>query len=125
MPPEAVRWDTMTQAQKHDFMSATVMPRMRALFVARDPHRYAKVTCATCHGRDGPARGYRMPNPALLLEPSPWNTGAAPPDGAPSEQDAFMARVIAPELGRLLGRGSGTAARAPEAGCFACHTRDE
>ena len=111
-------WEGLTPPERLEAMRERVTPRMRALFVAEDPHRYARFTCATCHGRDGPARAYRMPNPDLLLEPTPWNTAASPdPARAPSARDAFMARVVAPELARLLGR--------PGAGCFACHAREE
>jgi cytochrome c553 len=113
-------WDELPPAARLAAMRASVTQRMRALFVAEDPHRYARFACATCHGRDGPARGYRMPNPDLLLEPTPWNTGPSPdPAQAPSARDAFMARVVAPEMGRLLGR------RDAASGCFACHTREE
>ena len=51
---------------------------------------------------------------------------SAAPEAAPSELDAFMARVVAPEMARLLGR---TPARergvASPSRCFTCHTADE
>lgn len=101
-------------------MNERVTPRMRALFVAHDPHRYAKFSCAACHGKRGPEHAYRMPNPELLLEPTAWNTTPAPePSRAPSEMDAFMARVVAPEMTHLLGRAPSTST------CFICHTREE
>ncbi len=113
-------WDELPPSDRLTFMEAKVTPRMRDLFVAEDSHRYPKFACATCHGRDGPSRGYRMPNPSLLLEPTEWNTAPAPdPSRAPSATDAFMARVVAPELARLLGRAPA------QGGCFVCHTREE
>ncbi|HRG97210.1 MAG TPA: hypothetical protein PLR99_13245 [Polyangiaceae bacterium] len=113
-------WDELPPTERLAAMRVSVTPRMRALFVAEDPHRYARFACETCHGRDGPARSYRMPNPDLLLEPTPWNTASSPdPARAPSARDAFMARVVAPEMARLLGRPEGAS------GCFVCHTREE
>lgn len=115
--PTSAPWASMTRDQKLSFMATAVMPRMKERFVAADPHRYARMDCTTCHGQDGAKRGWAMPNPDLLLEPTPWNTGAAPPSEAPSRFDAFMAREIAPEMNRLLGARGGTGA-----GCFRCHT---
>lgn len=111
----------MSKEQRLEYMTSTVMPRMKALFVAYDPHRYARMTCATCHGADGRERGWAMPNGDLLLEPSPWNTTGAAPADAPSERDAFMARSVAPEMARLLGRPYGPSSQTGF-GCFGCHT---
>lgn len=110
--PVGERWDAMSKERKLEYMNTTVMPRMKAAFVNFDPHRYAKIDCATCHGRDGAERGYTK-NPDLLLEPTPWNTASADPATAPSPMDAFMAGVVAKEMGGLVGR---------PVGCFGCHT---
>jgi len=76
------------------------------VFTEYDRHRYPDVTCATCHGADGEKRGWKMPNPDLLLEVEPMHTG---------ELDKFMREKVSPEMARLLGR-------APD--CFSCHTPD-
>lgn len=112
-PVAGERWDAMSKERKLEYMDATVMPRTKAAFVAYDPHRYAKLDCVSCHGREAATRGYAMPNPDLLLEPTPWNTTSADPATAPSPMDAFMAGVVTKEMGRLVGR--------PFA-CFGCHT---
>ena len=112
--PSTTPWDSMTTEQRHEYMRVTVMPRISAAFVAFDPHRYAKLDCSTCHGKTGPERGWAMPNPDLLLEPSKWNTATTPDAAsATSRMDAFMAGTVARELSSLVGRPRG---------CFACHT---
>jgi len=111
--PAGERWDAMTKEQRHEHMKADVMPRMTAAFVAFDPHRYARLDCATCHGKTGPQRGWAMPNPELLLEPSPWNSAATPdPASASSPMERFMAATVVKELSAAVGRPTG---------CFACH----
>lgn len=102
----------MSKERKLEYMNTTVMPRMKSVFVTFDPHRYLKIDCATCHGRGAEAHGYAMPNPDLLLEPSPWNTTGAKASTAPSHMDAFMAGVVVKEMARLVDR---------PVGCFGCH----
>lgn len=116
--PGPTSWDSMSGEQKLQYMESTVMPRMKALFESYDPHRFSRMTCKSCHGADGAQRRWITPSPELLLEETKWNTGAAAPDAAPSEFDAFMARSVGPEMAKLLGRPYG----APNGfGCFGCH----
>ncbi|MBK7581650.1 MAG: hypothetical protein IPI67_15760 [Myxococcales bacterium] len=110
----------MSSNQKLEYMETTVMPRMSALFREYDPHRFPRLTCERCHGPDGARRGWAMPSPELLLEETPWNTGAASPDAAPSKFDAFMASRVAPEMAKLLRASPGS--RPDGSGCFGCHT---
>jgi len=104
-PP--ARWDAMSTEQKHVYMTETVMPEVKALFGAWDPHRYRKMTCATCHGH----AGFAMPNGDLLLEPEAVTTSAS------TDMGAFMHERVAPTMARLLGR--------PTYDCFGCHVADE
>jgi hypothetical protein len=122
-PAADERWDAMSKERKLAYMKETVMPRMKAIFVAYDPHCYAEMRCETCHGEGAEARGYAMPSADQLLEPTPWNTTSARAESAPSEFDAFMAKDVAPEMARLLGRPFVPSARSGE-GCFACHAVD-
>lgn len=101
-----VHYADMSRAQKLAFMHDTVMPQMKAVFVEFDRHRYANMSCATCHGQDGEKRGYKMPSPDLLLETEPTHTG---------EIDKFMHEKVAPEMARMLGT---------KPDCFSCHTPD-
>ncbi len=115
-PIASVPWDSMSMQQRHDYMKSTVTPRMAAAFTGYDPHRYPTLTCASCHGKSGAEQGWAMPNPDLLLEPSPWNMAPTPdPAHATSRMDTFMAGTVATEMSALLGRPSG---------CFACHTAE-
>ncbi len=66
--PATVAWDSMNPAQKLAYMKTTVLPRMKALFMEYDPHRYPKMDCVPCHSADR-ARGWKMPNPDLTLDP--------------------------------------------------------
>lgn len=90
-------------------MERTVMPEMRAVFSEHDAARFAKMSCATCHGADGEARRWKMPNPDLLLEEHDVATPHA-------RMNAFMRDRVTPEMARLLGR--------PTFDCFGCHTLD-
>ena len=112
-PAASVRWDAMSKEDKLAYMTTTVTPRMKSAFMAFDPHRYPKLDCTTCHGPGGAERGWAMPNPDLLLEPSPWTTAGADAARAPSHMDAFMSGIVAKEMGSLVGRPFG---------CFGCHT---
>ena len=115
-PAGAPGWEAMTARQRHEYMKSVVTPRMAAVFVAFDRHRYPKVDCLTCHGETGPKRGWVMPNPDLLLEPSPWNSATSPdPASASSPMERFMATAVVGELSALVGR---------PAGCFACHSAE-
>ncbi len=116
-PPRA--WDSMSTHDRLEYMKSTVTPRMAAVFRAYDRHRFPQLTCDNCHGPDGAQHGWTL-NPDLLLEPTPWNQGAAPPAAAPSKFDNFMARSVTPEMARLLGRPEGAGPHA--FGCFGCHT---
>jgi mono/diheme cytochrome c family protein len=111
----------MSKDEKLAYMTDVVMPRMKAVFVAYDPHRFAKMSCAGCHGADGEKRGWVMSASDLLLEPTPWNSGSAAPGRAPSEFDAFMAKSVTPEMAKLMGREVG-APNQGGFGCFGCHT---
>ena len=45
-----IDWVGMTHAERRDYMQTVVMPKAKELFVAFDPARYEKMSCATCHG---------------------------------------------------------------------------
>jgi cytochrome c553 len=106
--PTATRWADMTREQRHAYMEGAVMPATKQLFATFDHGRYARMTCATCHGKDGEARRWRMPNPDLLLEIEAVN--------APGDVNDFMRSKLTPEMARLLGR--------PSFDCYGCHTLD-
>jgi len=55
-------WPTLTWEQRYEFMVEVTEPEMAAMFRAFDPVAYPDVTCVTCHGADGAAVDYAMPN---------------------------------------------------------------
>ena len=111
----AIPWSQRSFAEKRDTMVSTVLPDMKALFVAYDSHRYAKMSCATCHGPDAQRLGYLMPNPDLLLDRAEADAAV---NNAPSStaMARFMATQVDPAMKRLLGKDTS------RPGCFGCHT---
>ncbi len=106
--PRTRSWDAMSYDERLAYMQTTFTPAMERVFARFDEHRYPKTTCATCHGADGEARRYKMPNPDLLLED--------PREAMHHDElERFMKEQVTPELSRLLGKKSD---------CFACHTLD-
>jgi len=98
-----------------------VQPRMKAIFMEFDSHRYPKMECNLCHSSDR-AVGWKMPNPDLIVEEA-CISGEA--DRLYGSEDAaiamrkmtkFMKERVQPEMARLLGRRTYD--------CFGCHTKD-
>ena len=53
----------MTFAQKKAYMKAAVMPTMKPVFQEFDAVKFKTFTsCATCHGKDGAERKFKMPS---------------------------------------------------------------
>src|SRR5690242_7271792 len=73
-PPE-VAWKDMTKEQKLKFMKAVVNPKMRTVFQKFDPKTFEKFGCATCHGKDGKDREFKMPNPKADIHALPDSPG--------------------------------------------------
>lgn len=123
-PARQVAWPAMSDDEKLEYMTKVVMPEMKSLFVTFDARRFPKMTCATCHGKDGPARGWKMPNPDLLLEIEAVTPTAsqAQHHGSPAMDD-FMRGKVAPRMAALLGRSPSDPAK-PGAECWVCHTLD-
>jgi cytochrome c553 len=69
-PPE-VAWKDMNKDQRMKFMKAVVNPKMKVVFQTFDAQKFAKFGCATCHGKDGKDREFKMPNPNADIHPLP------------------------------------------------------
>jgi hypothetical protein len=130
------------------FMEQDVMPWARRVLgpVVGGAER---VTCATCHGRDGEARAWAMPAVAELPYPKvragglegteryawqsadPQLRNAVYADLAQDDRQAtaaYMRQVVMPEMARMLGRPAYDFARSYESnrtrfafGCYHCH----
>ncbi len=110
----------MSFTDRRHYMKTVVMPKMKEVFVAFDASRYAKMTCATCHG-DGATEGsFRMPNPGLPRLPTT-------PDGFKklmSDKPAisqFMLTKVKPAMAKLLGVPEMTPENKTGFGCLSCH----
>ncbi len=129
------------------FMQRDVMPVARRILgpLKGGPER---VTCFTCHGDDGPARGWQMPAVQALPEPQfrlagleRYNRGLDPQIrnaiyGYLAHEDkqttaAYMRGVVMPEMARLLGRPAYDFTQSYEynraraaVGCYHCHQVD-
>lgn len=125
-----VAWSAMSPEQKSAYMRTTVLPRMKAVFMEFDPHRYPKMDCAPCHAPEAITRGWKMPNPDLLLDPScltgtPRSLyGSESAAKAMATMDRFMRERVQPEMAALLGRPPYDPATQKGFDCFGCHTPD-
>ncbi len=123
-----VRWDAMSAPQKTAYMEQVVLPRMRAVFTEFDPHRYPRMGCTPCHEADSATRGWKMPNPDLLVSKACISGSAQSLYGseaaaaAMAKMTAFMRTRVQPEMASLLGKPADQEATGEGFGCFDCHT---
>jgi len=110
-------WATMSRAEKMGFMEDTVLPEMQRMFRAFDARKFARFTCATCHGANARAVNFRMPNGLDPLTPSriPARYTSQRP------MDVFMTRRVLPRMAQLLGKPVYTPQTQAGFGCFGCH----
>jgi hypothetical protein len=112
----------MNRGQRLDFMIKTVMPKMKAMFVAFDKKRFARMDCATCHGEGVTDTSFSLPNSELpkLLEPDLF----AKHRQATPEITKFMLEHVEPEMGALLEVPDFDPATRKGLSCYLCHTRE-
>lgn len=121
-------WSAMTGAERAQYMQDVVMPRMRAVFAEFDPHRYPKMGCVPCHSTDK-ARGWKMPNPDLLVAESCISGtsdrlyGSEAAAQAMTRMTDFMRHRVQPEMSALLG-GHYDPDHDGFQPCFGCHTME-
>jgi hypothetical protein len=124
-PAKTIDWDKMSKAEKKKYMKSTVLPEMKKVFVAFDAKKFAKVTCATCHG-DGATDGkFKMPNPKLPKLPQPTNRdGFMALNAKKPEMVKFMGTQVKPNIARLLGKPEWSPTNPTGYGCYGCHTKE-
>lgn len=128
-PAAMVPWDSMNRDQKMAYMKSTVAPRMKAIFMEYDPHKYPKMDCVPCHTSNR-AVGWKMPNPDLALDPSCISGEASSIYGseeaaaATAKMNAFMRERVQPAMAALLGRPSYDATTRKGFDCFGCHVAE-
>jgi hypothetical protein len=117
-----IDWVGMTHAERRDHMRTVVMPKAKELFVAYDPARYAKMSCATCHGDGADDGTFKMPNPKLPKLPSS-------PEGfkqliaAKPAACQFMLVKLKPTMAALLGMPVFNPDTRTGFGCMNCHAK--
>ncbi len=98
-------WAEMNREDREMYMVGKVMPIMNELFQRQYGSRYPEsgITCATCHGEDGPARGFAMPSAHLMPLPAYGSPASAALARSMPESIAFMRDTVTPTMGTLLG----------------------
>jgi cytochrome c553 len=119
---EHIPWRNMTRGERIDFMVTTVLPTMKAEFVAFDAKRFARMDCATCHGDGVETASYALPNPKLprLLEPDLF----AKHRQLTPETTRFMLEKVEPKLAALLEVPEFDPATRKGLSCYNCHPRE-
>jgi len=115
-------WAKMNTEQRFEFMQKVVVPEMTTLFQKQDPD--AKVSCATCHGKDAGDVKFKMPNGL-----APLNVADFPLDESEDPKIAasarFMREEVVPAMAGLLEVELRSEENPDGFGCFGCHARDE
>lgn len=120
-PPQP--WKDMTAQQRGKYMKEVITPKMRVAFQQFDGEEFKEFGCDTCHGKQGKARKFKMPNPDIYALPgSPAGFGALM-EKKPKMMK-FMAETVKPQMAALLGvhEFDPKKAEAGGFGCIACHT---
>jgi hypothetical protein len=122
--PAEVPWDKMDEQQHRRYMSKVVVPKAREVFQAFDAKDFAKVGCATCHGKKGKENKFKMPSPELPVLPSSEKEFMETTMKEKPEMVKFMHDKVTPMMAELLGeKPFDPAAPDPAAfGCHGCHT---
>jgi hypothetical protein len=124
-PPE-VAWKDMTKEQKGKFMKAVVMPKMKPTFQSFDAKEFEKFNCATCHGKAGKEREFKMPNPEIHALPDNTPEFMALMKKKPTwpKWAKFMGEEVTPQMAALLGMPHFDPKKPVEGafGCAKCHT---
>jgi len=102
-PPE-VAWKDMTFKQKKAYMKAAVTPTMKPIFQAFDKKEFKTFNCATCHGKDGVERKFKMPGNDVHPLPNTKEAFEAKLKTEPTwpKFTEFMAQKVEPAMGKLL-----------------------
>lgn len=100
---EPGEWDRLTYRQRSHFMKEVVLPRMGQLFDSFDPSAFAKVECATCHGKGAADGSFKMPSSDLPPLPNNPAGFQALLKDKPRWME-FMSKEVRPEMAAMLGK---------------------
>jgi hypothetical protein len=117
--PAKKAWKDLNHDEKLEVMKAEVMPKMTKMFQEFDGKKFAKMDCATCHGKAD--KTMKMPNPALpKLDPADGFKKHAAKNQAMLE---FMFKMT-PEMAKTINAEPFNPSTNTGFGCFSCHTMD-
>lgn len=111
----------MTEIEQKQHMKQVVLPVMRARFQQFDPEEFAKVNCATCHGKGAMEGKFEMPNPELTKLPK-THEGFLELAKTKAKALDFMGKVVMPAMATMMGEPPFDPATGKGFGCFECHT---
>ncbi len=117
--PAEVPWKDMTKHQRARYMGKVVTPKMREVFQAFDAKHFAKVNCATCHGKNAKEKEFKMPNPELPKLPASEKVFMETVMKKKPEMVKFMAEQVTPKMAELLGLKPFDP-KAPDPAAFSC-----
>lgn len=118
--PAEIPWKDMTPVQRARYMTKVVTPKMREVFQAYDPKHYAKVNCATCHGKSAKERKFKMPSPDLPALPASEKVFMETVMKEKPDVVKFMGEKVSPTMAVLLGRPAFDPAK-PDPNAFSCN----
>lgn len=119
-PPAKKGWKDMSHDEKMEFMKAEVMPKMAKTWGDFDK-KYAKMDCATCHGKGAKSGKFTMPNPDL---PKLDHTDNFKKHAGKQKVLDFMFKM-SPELAGILGVPPFDPTTKSGFGCMSCHNMVE
>ncbi|HEY4183614.1 MAG TPA: hypothetical protein VGP07_01035 [Polyangia bacterium] len=121
-PRAAIDWETMSRAERKDYMKTVVLPKAQAMFTAFDPKQFKHVTCGTCHGEDYARGTYKMPSADLPMLPASSRGFKELRERSP-EIVTFMSTQVKPTMAALLGKPEFSPTNAQGFACFNCHMK--
>lgn len=103
---EKIDWATMSPDQRIAYMKKVVTPKMKPVFQKFDAKKFKRVDCATCHGKDGKAREYKMPSNDIAALPGTPDAFQAKLKAEPTwpKWTQFMHEQVTPQVAALLGK---------------------
>jgi hypothetical protein len=115
-------WADKSREERLDWMGLEVFPKMKAAFSEFDSEGYAEFACQTCHGDDMESVDFKLPNSLYALPKTGTFDKAMEYD---AETTQFMAKVVVPEMAKLLGMEPYNPETQSGFGCFACHPSED
>jgi hypothetical protein len=124
-PDSGLTYTEMNFEQRYAFMTDIVLPQMTQTFVEFDA-KYARMTCATCHGNGAADGSFAMPTKEIAVLPGTeegFLEYAKDPEVARWSQ--FMFEKVVPKIAGLLQVDRyDPITHTGEFSCHNCHTLD-